>query len=77
MVCFRTAGAVDEEFDDSDDEDISVKRHIPLLRKNRRHIPYWYARKMQKFGKRGMVRLQGLFWPRIFVREKIPLGQKQ
>lgn len=41
--------------DDEDDDGFIERPHIPLSRKNRRHIPHWYARRIEKLGKKGMV----------------------
>ena len=30
--------------------------HIPLSRTNRKHVPNWYARRIEKLGEKGMVR---------------------
>lgn len=45
-----------EEISEEDDDDEEDRPHIPLSRRNRRHIPNWYARRIQKFGKQGMVK---------------------
>ena len=45
----------EERFKDEDDGVID-RRHIPLSRRNRKHIPHWYARRIEKLSKQGMVR---------------------
>ena len=60
LVHYRSAPdriPADERFDDEDDGFIE-RPHIPLSGTNRKHIPNWYARRIEKLGKKGMVRLK-------------------